>query len=39
VRAGKKLKPLKYGPFEIIEHVSGNAFRLNQHSYMAIYLG
>jgi len=34
----KKLKPIKYGPFEIMEQVSENAFRLNLPVYMNIYL-
>ena len=32
----KKLKPLRYGPFEIIEQVNENAFRLNLPPYMQI---
>jgi hypothetical protein len=32
----KKLKPLRYGPFEIIEQVNENAFRLKLPSYMQI---
>jgi len=34
----KKLKPIKYGPFDILEQVSENAFRLNLPKYMNIYL-
>ena len=34
----KKLKPIRYGPFEIMEQVSENAFRLNLPAYMNIYL-
>ena len=34
----KKLKPIRYGPFEIVEQVSENAFRLNLPEYMNIYL-
>ena len=33
----KKLKHIRYGPFEIIEQVSENAFRLNLLEYMNIY--
>jgi len=33
----KKLKPIRYGPFEIMEQVSENAFRLNLLTYMNIY--
>ena len=33
----KKLKPIRYGPFEIMEQVSENAFRLNLLKYMNIY--
>jgi hypothetical protein len=32
----KKLKPLRYGPFEIIEQVNENAFRLKLPPYMQI---
>lgn len=34
----KKLKPIRYGPFKIMEQVSENAFRLNFLKYMNIYL-
>ena len=33
----KKLKPIRYGPIEIMEQVSENAFRLNLPKYMNIY--
>jgi len=33
----KKLKPIRYGSFEIMEQVSENAFRLNLLEYMNIY--
>jgi hypothetical protein len=32
----KKLKPLRYGPFDIIEQVNENAFRLRIPPYMKI---
>jgi hypothetical protein len=34
--AMKKLKPLRYGPFEIIEQVNENAFKLKLPPYMQI---
>ena len=34
---GKKLKPIRYGPFEILEKIGTNAFRLNLPPYMQIY--
>ena len=34
---GKKLKPIRYGPFEILEKIGTNAFRLNLPPYMHIY--
>ena len=34
---GKKLKPIKYGPFEILEKIGTNYFRLNLPPYMQIY--
>ncbi|XP_057873122.2 uncharacterized protein LOC131079237 [Cryptomeria japonica] len=34
---GKKLKPIRYGPFEILEKIGTNAFRLNFPPYMQIY--
>ena len=34
---GKKLNPIRYGPFEILENIGTNAFRLNLPPYMQIY--
>lgn len=34
---GKKLKPIRYGPFKIIENIDNNAFKLDLPSYMQIY--
>ncbi|XP_057869419.2 uncharacterized protein LOC131076310 [Cryptomeria japonica] len=34
---GKKLKPIRYGPFEILEKISTNAFRLTLPPSMQIY--
>ncbi|XP_059068929.1 uncharacterized protein LOC131859332 [Cryptomeria japonica] len=34
---GKKLKPIRYGPFEILEKIGTNAFRINLPPYMQIY--
>ncbi|XP_059076331.1 wall-associated receptor kinase-like 22 [Cryptomeria japonica] len=34
---GKNLKPIRYGPFEILEKIGTNAFRLNLPPYMQIY--
>lgn len=34
---GKKLKPIRYGPFEIVEKIGHNAFQLNLPPYMHIY--
>ena len=34
---GKKLKPIHYGPFNIIKQVGNNAFQLDLPSYMKIY--
>ena len=34
---GRKLKPIMYGPFEILEKIGTNAFRLNLPPYMQIY--
>ena len=34
---GMKLKPIRYGPFEILEKIGTNAFRLNLPPYMQIY--
>ena len=35
---GKKLKPIRYGPFKILEKIGENAFRLDFPTYMQIYL-
>ena len=35
---GKKLKPIRYGPFKILEKIGENAFRLDLPAYMHIYL-
>lgn len=34
---GKKLKPIRYGPFEIVQHVGENALKLELPPYMSIY--
>jgi len=34
---GKKLKPIHYGPFKILEKISNNAFKLDLPSYMQIF--
>ena len=34
---GKKLKPIRYGPFQILEKIGTNAFHLNLPPYMQIY--
>jgi len=34
----KKLKPIKYGPFRILEKIGENYFRLDLPAYMHIYL-
>ena len=34
---GKKLKPIRYGPFKILEKISENDFRLDLPAYMHIY--
>ena len=34
---GKKMKPIRYGPFKIIEKIGENAFRLDLPAYMHIY--
>ena len=34
---GKKLKPIRYGPFQILEKIGNNAFRLDLPPYMQIY--
>jgi hypothetical protein len=35
---GKKLNPIRYGPFTILEKSGTNAFRLNIPPYVQIYL-
>jgi len=34
---GKKLKPIRYGPFNILEKIGDNAFCLDLPTYMHIY--
>ena len=34
---GKKLKPIKYGPFKIVENIGNNPFWLYLPPYMSIY--
>jgi len=34
---GKKLKPIRYGPFKILKKVGNNAFQLDLTSYMQMY--
>jgi len=34
---GKKPKPIKYGPFKILEKIGENAFHLDLPAYMHIY--
>ena len=34
---GKKLKPIRYGPFKILEKIEENSFRLDLPAYMHIY--
>ena len=34
---GKKLKPVRYGPFKILEKIGENAFGLDLPAYMHIY--
>jgi hypothetical protein len=34
---GKKLKPIRYGPFKILEKIGNNAFRLDFPPYMQMY--
>jgi hypothetical protein len=34
---GKKLKPIRYGPFKILDKIGSNAFRLELLPYMQIY--
>ena len=36
-REGKKLKPIRYGPFTILEKIGTNAFSLELPPYMQIY--
>jgi len=35
---GKKLKPIRYGPFRILEKIGDISFRLDLPSYMKIYV-
>ena len=35
---GKKIKALRYGPFEVLEKVGDNAYRLSLPTSMCIYL-
>jgi len=35
---GKKLKPIMYGPFKILDKIGENVFRLDLPAYMQIYL-
>ena len=35
---GKKLKPIRYGPFNILEKIGNNAFHLDLPPYMQIYI-
>jgi hypothetical protein len=34
---GKKLKPIRYGPFKIVDKIGNNAFRLDLSPYMQMY--
>jgi hypothetical protein len=34
---GRKLKPLRYGPFRIIEQIGDNAFKLDLPPYLGVY--
>ncbi len=34
----KKIKPIRYGPFRILEKIGGNSFRLDLPSYMKFML-
>jgi len=34
---GKKLRPIRYGPFTILEKIGNNAFRLDLPIYMQMY--
>jgi len=36
-RPGKKIKDLRYGPFDILEKMGDNVYRLNLPPYMLIY--
>ncbi|KAK1377226.1 hypothetical protein POM88_033419 [Heracleum sosnowskyi] len=35
---GKKLKPLRYGPFRILDQIGDNAFKLDLPPYLGMYL-
>ena len=35
---GKMIKPIRYGPFRILEKIGNNAFKLDVPSYMKIYV-
>jgi hypothetical protein len=35
---GKKIKPICYGPFKILDKIGSNAFRIELPPYMQIYL-
>jgi len=37
-REGKKIKPIRYGPFRILEKIGNNAFRLDLPSYIKMYV-
>jgi len=34
---GKNIKPIRYGPFKILENIGNNAFQLDFLPYMKIY--
>jgi hypothetical protein len=34
---GKKLKPIRYGPFKILDKIGNNAFHLDLPPYMQMY--
>ena len=34
---GKKLKPIRYGPFQILDEIDENSFHLDLPAYMQIY--
>ena len=34
---GKKMKPIMYGPFKVLEKIGENAFHLDLLAYMHIY--